>query len=115
MPDQEHAAKADAARAMDDVLAAEQEAREAMDACRKEAEQILEAAREEARRIAHLATERITRLHARCDQLAQGQIAQLQAEIQRAAPRAELDASDQVMLEAAARRLAVRLTQSGHE
>lgn len=111
MPEQEGQAKADAARAMDDVLAAEAAARQAMDACRKEAEELLEAAREDARRITRLATERITRLHSRCDQLAQTRIAALQDENKRAAPRAGLDVSDRVMLEQAARRLAARLTQ----
>lgn len=52
--------------AMNTVLRAERDAREAIDACRAEAERTLAEAREQARRIARRTDARISALHTRC-------------------------------------------------
>jgi vacuolar-type H+-ATPase subunit H len=105
--------KADAAAAIDEVLVAETAARQAMDACTNEAEEILEAAREDARRINRLATARVTKLHARCDELVNTRIAEIRAAARDGAVRTELNAADREMLAGAVDRLAARLTRRG--
>lgn len=114
MSDQISARKADAAAAIDEVLGAETDVRQAMDACRQQAEDILEAAREDARRINRLATARVTRLHTRCDELVQARIAAMRAAAGEDAIRAELNATDREMLAQAVDRLAARLTRPGN-
>jgi vacuolar-type H+-ATPase subunit H len=101
----------DAAAAIDEVLVAETAAREAMEACRREAEDILEAAREEARHINRRATARITRLHARCNELVAARIAALRAAAREEAIRGDLNAADRDLLARAVDRLAARLTR----
>jgi hypothetical protein len=101
----------DAAAAIDEVLVAETAAREAMEACRKEAEDILEAARELARHTNRRTTARITRLHARCDELVVARIAALRAAAREEAVRSELNATDRDRLARAVDRLAARLTR----
>ena len=105
--------KADAAAAIDEVLVAETAARQAMEACRNEAEDILEAAREDARRTGRLANARISKLHARCDQLVNTRIAGIRAAAREDAVRTELNAADREMLAEAVDRLAARLTRRG--
>jgi vacuolar-type H+-ATPase subunit H len=105
------AALSEAAAAIDEVLVAETAAREAMEACRREAEAILEAAREEARHINRRATARITRLHARCDELLVARIAAIRAAAREDALRSDLNAADRELLVRAVDRLAARLTQ----
>jgi vacuolar-type H+-ATPase subunit H len=101
----------DAAAAIDEVLVAETAAREAMEACRKEAEDILEAAREQARHINRRTSARISRLHARCDELVAARIAALGAAAREEAIRGELTAADRDLLARAVDRLAARLTR----
>jgi vacuolar-type H+-ATPase subunit H len=113
MSDRDGPTKDEAARAMEEVLAAERAAREAIEACRTSAESTLEAAREDARRITRRATSRITRLHARCEQIAAARIAELREELNRDPPHIVPDAADLASLEAAAARLAARLTGNG--
>lgn len=105
---------ADAAAAIDEVLVAETAARQAMEACRKEAEGILEAAREDARQINRVANQRITRLHARCDELVNSRIAGIRSAASKAAVRTELNGADRELLTRAVDRLAARLTRSGN-
>jgi vacuolar-type H+-ATPase subunit H len=105
---------ADAAAAIDEVLVAETAARQAMEACRKEAEEVLEAAREDARQINRIANQRITRLHARCNELVNSRIAGLRAEARESAVRTELNAADRDLLTRAVDRLAARLTRPGN-
>lgn len=106
--------KSDAAAAIDEVLVAEADARQAMVACRQEAEGILEAAREDVRRINRLANERISKLRARCDQLVAARIAEIRAAAGDNTVRTELNAADREMLTTAVHRLAARLTRPGH-
>ena len=110
MSGREGSAKVDAAAAIDQVLAAEQSVREAMEACRKEAQSVLETARDESRRITRRATGRISRLHARCDADCSRRIEASRREAMKDAPRDELDAGDREALARAAGRLAARLT-----
>jgi vacuolar-type H+-ATPase subunit H len=114
MPESTRPSKADAAAAIDQVLAAETAAREAMEACRKEAEAILEAARDDARAIGRRANERISRLHARCDELVRSRVAELRAQASPEAVRTRLDAADRELLAQAVERLAARLTRPGN-
>ncbi len=114
MPNATGPSKADAAAAIDEVLAAETAAREAMEACRNEAEEILEAAREDVRRINRLASARISRLHARCDMLAQSRVVEIRQQAREEALRTELDAADREVLARAVERLAARLTRPGN-
>ena len=108
------ASQSDAAAAMDEVLVAETATRQAMEACRKEAEEILEAAREDARRITRIANSRVSKLHARCDQLVNSRVAEIRAAAREEAVRTELHAADRELLAAAVDRLAARLTRPGH-
>ncbi len=106
--------KVDAAAAIEQVLAAEQAVREDMEACRREAQAILETAREEGRRIARRATARISRLHARCDELSEQRIADIREQALQHAPRTELNDADLEAVASAARRMAARLTRPDH-
>lgn len=103
--------KSDAAAAIDEVLVAETAAREAMEACRQEAESVLDAAREDARRIARVANQRVSKLHARCDQLVAERIDEIRGAAGDDPARAALDAGDREKLAAAVERLAARLTR----
>lgn len=103
--------KSDAAAAIDEVLVAETAAREAMEACRQQAESVLEAARDDARRIARIANQRVSRLHARCDQLVADRINEIRRAAGEDAVRAELNAADREELAAAVERLAARMTR----
>ncbi|MEJ2515941.1 MAG: hypothetical protein P8080_06190 [Gammaproteobacteria bacterium] len=104
----------DAAAAIEKVLAAEQAVREDMESCRREAQAILETAREKGRRITRRATGRISRLHARCDELSEQRIATIRAEALAQAPRTELNDADRETVTEAARRMAARLTRPEH-
>lgn len=104
-------AKVDAAAAIDEVLAAEQSVREAMEACRKEAQVVVETARDEARRVTRRATGRISRLHSRCEELCRERIEETRRDALRDAPRPELDDADIEELARAAERMATRLTR----
>ena len=106
----ERSAKVDAAAAIDHVLSAEQSVREAMEACRREAQSVLEAARDESRRITRRATGRISRLHARCDELCRARVRALRQDALKGAPRPELNDDDRQELARAAERMAARLT-----
>lgn len=103
----------DAAAAIDDVLAAETTARQAMEACRKTAEETLEAAREDARRIRRRANQRLSRLHNHCDQRVRERIEKLRSHAEQDAIRTELNAADRRMLERAVEHLARQLTRRG--
>jgi vacuolar-type H+-ATPase subunit H len=100
-----------AAQAIDEVLAAETAAREAMEACHQQAEELLEVAREDARRITRTANQRASRLSTRCDALVEERIAELRAAAVRNAMRSELDEADHQRLKRAIEHLASRLTR----
>jgi vacuolar-type H+-ATPase subunit H len=110
MAQAERSTKVDAAAAIDQVLAAEQSVREAMEACRSEARAVLETAREQARRVTRRATARISRLHARCDELCRARVRALRQDALKGAPRPELNDDDRQELARAAERMAARLT-----
>lgn len=107
--------KSEAATAIDEVLVAETAARQAMEACGEAAEQRLETAREDARRIARRANERVSRLHARCDDIVDARIESIRAAASEEAVRTELNAADRDMLADAVDRLAARLTRPGDD
>lgn len=111
MSDQINPNQSDAATAIDEVLLAEAAAREAMEACRQEAESVLDAAREKVRRIARIANQRVSKLHARCDQLVADRINEIRRAAGEDAVRAELNAADREQLAATVARLAARLTR----
>jgi len=113
MSENDRPRSSDAAAAIDDVLAAETTARQAMEACRKTAEETLEAAREDARRIRRRANQRISRLHNHCDQRVRERIESLRKDAAQDAVRTELDAADREMLARAVERLARQLTRRG--
>lgn len=100
-----------AAQAIDEVLAAETAAHEAMEASHQQAEELLEAAREDARRINRIANQRASRLSTRCDALVEQRIVELRAAAVREAVRSELNDADHQQLKRAIERLATRLTQ----
>jgi len=85
-----------------------------MEACRKEAEDILEAASEDARRIHRLANQRVSKLHARRNELVAARIAEIRAAASKDAVRTELNAADRELLAQAVDRLAARLTRPGN-
>lgn len=103
----------DAAAAIDDVLAAETAARQAMEACRQVAEDTLEAAREDARRIRRRANQRLSQLHNHCDQRVRDRVEEVRAAAEKDAVRTELNGADQEMLARAVERLAGQLTRPG--
>ena len=113
MPDKKSPSTDDAAAAIDDVLVAETAARQAIEACRKEAEANVEAAREDARRIARLANARVSKLHARCDELVATRTREIRAAAREEAVRTELNDADRELLAEAVKRLAARLTRPG--
>ena len=113
MPDKKSPSTNDAAAAIDDVLVAETAAKQAIEACRKEAEAIVEAAREDARRIGRLANARVSKIHARCDELVAEKIRQVRETAREEAVRTELNDADRKLLSQAVESLAVRLTRPG--
>ena len=74
-----------AEHAMNVVLEAEDNAKQAVDSCAAEADAILQQARLTAKQIAERADERITRIHMRCSRVVTDKVAQLQKEQQQKA------------------------------
>jgi vacuolar-type H+-ATPase subunit H len=72
-----------AERAMNVVLQAEADARQAVEQCSAQADILLQQAREKAQRIAAHTDDRISRLHRRCHRAVTDQVSQLQLEQER--------------------------------
>jgi len=104
---EQRAPDAEVARAINRVLAAEQEAAGAIEAARLEAEALIEAARAERRRLLERARLRATRLHAAAQSRLERRIATL--ELGTTAPEADLARLNELALQAVGR-LARRLT-----
>lgn len=100
-----------AAEAIDRVLSAETQAREAMQECRQEADQIVEAAREDARRILRKANQRAGAVNEKCDRLISEKSEALRAKAHQDRKSDELDDNDQARLTEAVNRVAEKLTR----
>jgi vacuolar-type H+-ATPase subunit H len=98
--------------AIDRVLEAEADARQAMQDCDQQAEQIIEAAREDARRIARRANQRAAGLNERCDRLIADKARALREQAQKDRAAEELDPSEVARVDEAVSRVAARLTRS---
>ncbi len=99
-----------AAMAIDRVLSAEAEARQAMQDCNEQAEQIVEAAREDARKILRTANQRAGGLHERCDRLIEEEVRTLREQASQHRSSDELEPSDLAQVDDAVARVAARLT-----
>lgn len=92
------------------VLLAEREARESIDAAREQAARIAEASRAELRAAAERTQSRIARLRAACERRTDAEVAALRAQADRLAQPLQPHADDAARVEAAVTRLAARLT-----
>ncbi len=99
------------AEAIDQALAAETSAREAMQASQQEAEQILANAREHARRIDRNANRRASDLRSRCNRLVKQRVDEMRDAASKDPIRSELNDADRHSLHQAVQRLAGKLTQ----
>jgi vacuolar-type H+-ATPase subunit H len=96
-----------ASEAMQRALAAEAEAREAIEGCQAQAESLREQARTDANRILERADRRVEWVHDHCNRVLEQGLAELQAS---EAPAAATAWADDATLEAAAEALAQTLT-----
>lgn len=92
------------------VLLAEREAREAIDAAREQAARIAEASRAELRAAGERTQSRIARLRAACVRRADAEVAALRVQADRLARPLQPHEVDAARVEAAVTRLAARLT-----
>lgn len=111
MKKNELADSAIAAEAIDRVLSAETEAREAMLECRQQAEQLIETAREDARRISRTANRRASAVNKKCDRLINEESEAMREKARQARGTDELDENDQARLADAVKRVAEKLTR----
>jgi vacuolar-type H+-ATPase subunit H len=95
---------------MDRVLAAERDAQGQIEACRQETERILAEARDTARRIRETTQCRIRRIHEAAHHETAERIWQMRHEAAAAKAAIEDDPAQSAAVEAAAQRLALRLT-----
>jgi len=98
------------------VLAAEQEALEAMAACRKQAESTLDEARAAVRRLVRHTQERISRLHADCAARTRELVAEIERDTDTGGEQAPRGEPDDDRLHDAVRAVARQLTErdAGH-
>ncbi len=96
-------------RAINRVLAAERDARLAVEGCRRQAQEIIEAARFRARRIDDQVGHRVAAVHARADLTVGRAVAALRAEGHALGGEALLDEADLVRLERALLRLTAEM------
>ncbi len=94
---------------MNAALAAEQEARAQVEACRQEAEKKVADARQRARRILERADERIARLHEQCTVDTRRRMQQLLTEEQKMRADLSLRAGVEKLLDSAIEEVATRL------
>lgn len=99
------------AEAIDQALAAETSAREAMQASQQQAEQISAEAREHARRINRNANRRASDLRRRCNRLVKQRIDEMREAASKDPVRSELNDADRHSLNQAVQRLAGKLSQ----
>jgi vacuolar-type H+-ATPase subunit H len=99
--------------AINRVLEAEQQAREAIARCRSAAAQHTTEARLRARRIEERADARASKVRAACQQWSAQRVAQLRAQVEELRTCAPVDEARRARLEAAIERLAAELTGEG--
>jgi hypothetical protein len=110
----DRARQIESADAISDVLAAEAEVRDKIEACREQLAQALAAEQARARAIEHRTGERLSRLHAHCEQRIDQHTSELRARAGRQAVAVELNVTDQERLQAAVDLLAARLIGVDH-
>ena len=96
--------------AINRVLEAEKEARQAVENCRSDARRVVNSARVRAGRILERADHRIGFMHRLCEQSVGRRLAELRAEASRIPGEAVLEAEVQERLEGIVRRLAEEMT-----
>ncbi|MGD8567008.1 MAG: hypothetical protein PVJ39_02800 [Gammaproteobacteria bacterium] len=99
-----------AEQAMNVVLKAEADARQAVKQCSAQADTLLQQAREKAQRIAALTDDRISRLHRRCHRAVTDQVNHLQMEQEKNLRASHDDEPDSVAVDEVAGQMAELLT-----
>jgi cell division septum initiation protein DivIVA len=102
-----------AEHAMNRVLAAENEARQALDACSTDARIVLQQARSTAERIVQRSDQRITRIHHHCNRAVAAAVSQLQREQQLKVSRFDSAAVDTAAVTVVVEKIAELLTTGG--
>lgn len=102
---------ASTAEAIDRVLSAEADAREAMRECHEQADRLLETAREDARRILRTANKRASGLDEICNRLIKEKTGMLREKASQVKRTDELDDDDHARLADAVERVAEKLTR----
>jgi cell division septum initiation protein DivIVA len=104
---------ASAEHAMNKVLAAEKDARQALEASSSEARTLLQQARSTAERIVQRSDQRITRIHHHCSHAVAAAVSQLQREQQLKVSRFDSAAVDADAVTAVVEKIAELLTTGG--
>ncbi len=110
MSGEERARQVESADAIRDVLAAEAEVRDKVEACRAELARALAAEQERARAIEQRTSDRLSRIHSHCEKRIDERTDQLRDRAGSQAPRTEPDPAERERLSAAVATLAERLT-----